>query len=201
TESTRYSLRVANEAGDQSRAATVFVDDIEIDAFEAFPPIVGPDETFELAWTYTATFDPEFEIATLNPGNVDVSAETADPSEETRTAAGPITADTTYSLTVDTNHPVEADRQTIAAATTGVQYSTEPILDRFAVTPQMVCRTPGGTLVDLDWLVYAASSIRLDGGPFANAAVAREGTDTALVNDSTTFTLTATNALGVARSA
>src|SRR5690606_19726677 len=174
--STRYQISVSNSEGAQARAATIFVDDIDIASFEPSPPIVGPDEPFELTWTYTAPFDPEFGTATIHPDLGDVSGRTV-------TSAGPIAGDTTYTLLLEDRDLHNGPHQ-LDAATTEVKYSSRPLVDRFEVTPERQCRAASGNSVELAWRVHAASAIYLNGAP-----IDRAGSQTLAITSTTDLML------------
>lgn len=185
TTSVTYTLTAKNNAGTVTKTVTVYVDNIDIKDFTATPPIVGPQETFQLDWSYTSSFAKQFEKTLIDQGVGDVTGKTSTP-------AGPIAATTTYTLTLqDRNAPPD----TFGSATTQVQYSAYPVIKTFTIKPTQQCSAaPSSNSVTVSWLVYAAKSVTING-----SAVATSGSKTYTLTASTPFVLKATNALGTSR--
>jgi hypothetical protein len=178
---TTYTLTVTNAGGSDSEQVTVTVDPAidlpNIDAFTATPASIVSGASSTLAWTVT-----DATSVTLDDGAG------PDPVAATGSLVVSPTVSTTYTLTA-----TNADGSVDATATVTVLL---PSITSFTATPALIEDGDDSTLA---WTVVGATTVTLSDG--ANpVAITPPGATSVDVTPgaTTTYTLTATNAMGEA---
>ncbi len=172
TETTTYRLTARNRRGEISEAITVIVErpDVRILRFQATPATIAPGEVSTLAWE------------TENADEVTISG--IDQVRPNGTATVSPTQTTTYTLTARNRFG-----QVSATATVQVGPAQAPRIIRFTATPPEILRTEQASLV---WQVENATEVSIT----SIGRVELTGTSVVSPSETTTYTLTAKNAVG-----
>jgi hypothetical protein len=147
-----------------------------INAFTALPPGIAAGETTTLRWEVGA-----FDNLTITPGVGSVAGATSNGAGSVNVSP---TSTTTYELVLENNGASIRSSLTVVVG-------EAPIIEAFSATPATV--VPGDTST-LEWVVAGANTISIE--PNVGSVVA-SGTATVNPNETTVYTLTASNGNGV----
>ena len=167
-----YTLVASNDHG--SVSATIPIHLLDIAQFAASPSEVVAGQPVTLSWKIAGAISASLEGAAVDAlqGSVQVNP----------------TVDTTYRLTAHSSGAT-------ATATALVRIGTPPVITSFAATPNPLRR---GTATVLSWQAPGAQWFSLSGGDGAGPTGGLHSRRVRPLADSTTYTLTASNAFGSA---
>jgi hypothetical protein len=172
---TEYTLTATNESGSVSRSVTLTVETIEIPLptisfFTATPDVIDPGQFTSLSW---ATEDADT-VSIIGMGQVQASGSVILNLEET----------TTYVLSA-----VNATGETRAELTVTVRATPEPSINFFTAAPDTIRE---GEFATLSWSTEYADEVTISG----LGRVLPAGSILVSPEETTTYTLTATSAIG-----
>lgn len=171
TSSTTYTLTVSGTGGDATANVTVSIASPVIDSFSGNPTSIDSGESSLLSWTTTGATS-----CSINQGIGSVAV------DGSRTVYPSLT--TTYTLTATNNSGSVTSSVTV---TVTIVY---PVVTSFTATPDNM---KFGASSLLSWATTDATSISINQGI---GAVASSGTKSVSPDDTTTYTITATNSAG-----
>ena len=172
TETTTFQLTAKNAQGEVNKAITVTVDrlDVRVLSFSATPANISKGEASTLAWQ------------TENADTVSISGIGDVKANGTASVSPTIT--TTYTITAKNKFGTVNSTATVVVAA-----AQAPRILRFAASPVEILPTEQASLV---WQVENATQVSITG----IGQVELIGTSTVSPKENTTYTITATNALG-----
>ena len=165
-----YTLVASNSHG--SASATIPIHLLDIVQFAASPAEVVAGQPVMLSWKISGALSAALEGAAVSP-------------VQGSTQVTPL-QDTAYQLTARSGGAT-------ATATAVVRIGTPPVITSFSATPNPV---PRGTSTVLSWQAAGAQRFSLSGGDGAGPAGGLHSRRVRPLTDTTTYTLTASNAFG-----
>ena len=172
----RYRVTSTDNAHQLNELELFGVPVVVFNNFSVNAPLIPSGEPITLSWD----LDPGVTSVFINNGVGDVTARTVNGLGQITIDPGPI-SNTTYTMTAV--HPESTAEKSVSVVVTD-----EPVINAFTATPSVIA--PGGTTI-LRWDVFNVSSLELNG-----SRVAGQSSLTVSPANTTTYTLTASNANG-----